>query len=74
VFEHRALTAHEVCVTCAGTLPGELVECISLDCPWLFARKKAEDKLKAVQTMESIVNELERNETQLEKWEDVPED
>jgi len=73
-FENRVLTAHEICITCAGTSPGEPVECISLDCPWLYARKKAEDKLKTVETMELIVNELEQSETQfIASWGDMSE-
>lgn len=73
-FENRVLTAHEICITCAGTSPGEPVECISLDCPWLYARKKAEDKLKTIETMELIVNELEQSETQfIANWGDTSE-
>ncbi|KAJ3575642.1 hypothetical protein NP233_g970 [Leucocoprinus birnbaumii] len=60
-FEHRLLTAHKVCASCAGITPGEPVECISLDCPWLYTRKKAEARTEAVETMEILVDELEKS-------------
>lgn len=60
-FEHRLLTAHGICATCAGTAPGEPVECISLDCPWLYARKKAEARVETVETMDILVDELGRS-------------
>jgi DNA polymerase zeta len=64
-FEQRVLTAHQVCATCAGTAPGEPVECVSLDCPWLYARKKAEDRVEMVETMDIIVDELDRGDMRL---------
>lgn len=60
VFEQRVLSTHEVCATCAGTAPGEPVECVSLDCPWLYARKKAEDRVEVVETMDILMDELDQ--------------
>lgn len=58
-FERRTLTAHEVCVTCTGIAPSEPVECESLDCSWLYARKRAEHKLEVIDTIAILVEELD---------------
>ncbi|KXN90017.1 DNA polymerase zeta catalytic subunit [Leucoagaricus sp. SymC.cos] len=57
-FDRRMLTVHNVCASCAATAPGEPVKCISLDCPWLYARKRAEDRMELVETIDIIVEEL----------------
>ncbi|KAJ6509544.1 hypothetical protein C8R47DRAFT_1174181 [Mycena vitilis] len=43
--EKRLLDAHRICVSCTQTAQTEPVRCESLDCSWLYARTKAEDKL-----------------------------
>lgn len=58
-FEQRLLSTHEICTTCSGIAPGEQVECESLDCPWLYARKRAEHKLEMAETMNILVDELD---------------
>jgi len=39
----------------------ERVECMSTDCPWLYSRKKAEDKADQVARLQDLIKELELN-------------
>ncbi|KAJ6519827.1 hypothetical protein C8R45DRAFT_807737 [Mycena sanguinolenta] len=49
--EKRLLDAHRICASCARTAPTEPIRCESLDCSWLYARTKAEDKLDFLVTL-----------------------
>ncbi|KAI0689616.1 hypothetical protein BC835DRAFT_1368378 [Cytidiella melzeri] len=42
--EDRLKNVHLICVSCSGVASGEPIECESLDCPWLYERKKMENK------------------------------
>jgi hypothetical protein len=39
----------------------ERIECMSTDCPWLYSRKKAEDKADQVARLQDLIEELELN-------------
>ena len=39
----------------------EQIECMSTDCPWLYSRKKAEDKVDQVGRLRELLTELELN-------------
>lgn len=39
----------------------EQIECISTDCPWIYSRKKAEDKMEQVARLQELMKELELN-------------
>lgn len=39
----------------------EQIECMSTDCPWLYSRKKAEDKADQVARLQKLIKELELN-------------
>lgn len=39
----------------------EQIECMSTDCPWLYSRKKAEDKADQVARLQELMKELELN-------------
>lgn len=41
----------------------EQIECMSTDCPWLYSRKKAEDKADQVARLQDLIKELELNTT-----------
>ncbi|KAF8216234.1 hypothetical protein K438DRAFT_1901886 [Mycena galopus ATCC 62051] len=43
--EKRLLEAHRICASCTRTAQSEPIRCESLDCAWLYARTKADDKL-----------------------------
>ena len=56
--ETRLQQTHLVCVSCSGVAPGEPVECESLDCPWLFERKKFEQRAESLNQITELVDEL----------------
>ena len=39
----------------------EQIECMSTDCPWLYSRKKAEDKADQIARLQELIKELELN-------------
>jgi DNA polymerase zeta len=39
----------------------EQIECMSTDCPWLYSRKKADDKADQVARLQELIDELELN-------------
>lgn len=49
---HRLVDTHLVCASCVTSTPCEPVECDSVDCPWFFARKKAEKQAQFLSTVE----------------------
>ncbi|KAJ6575123.1 hypothetical protein B0H19DRAFT_1127258 [Mycena capillaripes] len=53
--EKRLLESHRICASCTQTAQTELVRCESLDCPWLYARTKAEDKLDFLVALKSLL-------------------
>lgn len=58
-LERRLVDTHRVCSSCTGAAMSEQIECMSTDCPWLFSRKKAEDKGDQVARLQELVRELE---------------
>ncbi|KAF8078614.1 hypothetical protein FPV67DRAFT_1465830 [Lyophyllum atratum] len=56
--ERRLLNAHRICTTCTGSVPGEPIKCESLDCPWLFSRKRAENKDDFLQIVKEIIEDV----------------
>ncbi|EMD42049.1 hypothetical protein CERSUDRAFT_90650 [Gelatoporia subvermispora B] len=59
VTEDRLKDVQAVCSSCCGTAQAEPVHCESLDCPWLFERKKAEHKAETLAEVQDFVHELE---------------
>lgn len=66
----RLTATHAVCVSCTGSSQAESIKCESLDCPWLYARDKAEEDLDALQgvlelteAIEAMANEEGNNES-----------
>lgn len=57
--ESRLKSTHLVCVSCTGIAPGEPIECESIDCAWLYARKKAEATAEFMPIYDDITIELE---------------
>lgn len=60
-LERRLVDTHRVCSSCTGAAMSEQVECMSIDCPWLYSRKKAEDKVDQVARLQELIKELELN-------------
>lgn len=57
--EARLVDAQRVCASCTSTANAEPIECINIDCPWLFDRKKAERKAEFLEGLEGIMEDLE---------------
>ncbi len=58
--EAQLRDVHLICSSCCETTPAEPVECESLDCPWLYERKKIESKAEALMTIHELLDEMER--------------
>lgn len=56
--EKKLQNVHLVCTSCSGIPQAEPVRCTSLDCPWLFERKKLEHKAENLNVMQELVEEL----------------
>ncbi|KAJ8702610.1 DNA polymerase zeta [Pleurotus ostreatus] len=56
--EKRLTNVHEVCASCAGTSPLEQVECESLDCPWLYERKKGDNNEEYLEALRMLLAEI----------------
>jgi DNA polymerase zeta len=59
ITERRVQSAHEVCVTCTRSEPLESVRCVSLDCPWLFQRKKVEKQAEDIELLQELILALD---------------
>ncbi|KZT02722.1 uncharacterized protein LAESUDRAFT_399797 [Laetiporus sulphureus 93-53] len=57
--ESRLWNVQTVCGSCCGTATAEPIKCESLDCPWLFERKKIEHRAEALVAIEDLVRQLE---------------
>lgn len=57
--EARLLDAQRVCVSCASTANAEPIECMNIDCPWLFDRKKAERRTEFLEGLQGIMEDFE---------------
>ena len=60
-LERRLMDTHSICSSCTGAAMSEQIECMSTDCPWLYSRKKAEEKADQVARLRELVKELEFN-------------
>ncbi|KAI0778186.1 hypothetical protein BD413DRAFT_507367 [Trametes elegans] len=58
--ETRLKGVHQVCSSCCTTAPAEPIHCESLDCPWLYERKKLESKAEAMTTVHDLIEEMEK--------------
>ncbi|TFK77090.1 hypothetical protein BDN72DRAFT_890866 [Pluteus cervinus] len=56
--EKQLITAHQVCVNCTDSAPSEPIKCQSLDCPWFYARTRAESKTDMMVDIHHAVNAL----------------
>lgn len=59
VNEARLVNAHRICASCAGCAQSEPIRCESLDCPWLYSRKKAEGKMELLAIVRELLGGLE---------------
>jgi len=57
--ETRLLNTQRICESCTGSAPSEPIRCESVDCAWLFERKKAERKVETLVFLRELVNSVE---------------
>ncbi|KAJ7900356.1 hypothetical protein B0H14DRAFT_3104499 [Mycena olivaceomarginata] len=53
--EKRLLDVQRICASCTQTAPTEPIKCESLDCSWLYARAKAENKLEFLGALRNLL-------------------
>jgi hypothetical protein len=58
-LEKRVVQTHKVCSACTGSAPCEPIECLSLDCWWFYARKKAEHRAETANELIDSVKYVE---------------
>jgi C4-type zinc-finger of DNA polymerase delta len=57
--ERRLTATHATCVSCTRSSPAEDIKCESLDCPWLYARKTAEEDIESLQGVPELTEAIE---------------
>jgi len=57
--ETRLMNTQRICESCTGSAPSEPIRCESIDCAWLFERKKAERKAETLVMLRELVNSIE---------------
>lgn len=57
--QKRLANAHRICGTCTGSEPTEPIKCESLDCPWLFSRKRAENKEELLVALQDLLDNMD---------------
>ncbi|KAG5651143.1 hypothetical protein H0H81_009715 [Sphagnurus paluster] len=54
----RLIKTQQICTTCTGTMLGEPVQCESLDCPWFFSRKRADNEQEFMMIVQEILEDV----------------
>lgn len=62
--ERRLLDTHKVCVTCTANALAEPIECVNIDCPWLYERNKGERKIDFLEGLQAVVEDLDFTENE----------
>jgi DNA polymerase zeta len=57
--ENRLISTQRVCESCTRSAPSEPIKCESVDCAWLFERKKAERKAETIVVLQELVDSIE---------------
>ncbi|KAG6911957.1 hypothetical protein DXG01_000205 [Tephrocybe rancida] len=59
--ERRIKNAHQICATCCDSALTEPIHCESLDCAWMYARKRAHNKEDFLDIVKEIIEDLSEN-------------
>ena len=59
ISEKRLQAVHDVCTACTRSEPLEPVRCVSLDCPWLFQRKKVEKQAEDIEILQELIKGMD---------------
>ena len=65
--EERLANAHRICGTCTSSSPEDPIQCESLDCPWFYSRRKAEEAMDLVPILAELSDDLEEMENTAEE-------
>ncbi|KAF9056176.1 hypothetical protein BJ165DRAFT_1522121 [Panaeolus papilionaceus] len=57
--EQRLKNSQLVCKNCTQAAPAEPISCESLDCPWFYARRRAEDEMELIPLFMGLSEALE---------------
>ncbi|KAI0793498.1 hypothetical protein C8Q75DRAFT_565280 [Abortiporus biennis] len=57
--EEGMVNAHKICSSCSSTPLAERIRCQSIDCPWLYERKKLENRAESLDVVEDLLQEIE---------------
>ncbi|KAF8516147.1 hypothetical protein BU17DRAFT_92979 [Hysterangium stoloniferum] len=57
--EHRLSTTHAICRSCTLSPMAVSIKCESMDCPWLYARKKAEEEGHFLEGAAELIEKIE---------------
>jgi DNA polymerase zeta len=60
VREERLANAQRICGTCTSSSPEDPIQCESLDCPWFYSRRKAEEAMDLVPILAELSDDLEK--------------
>lgn len=77
--EKSLMDTHTLCSSCTRMPIGEPVECVSLDCSWLYTRKRAEERTDMIKMWADLLDDLENDnfatpsdsEIEYEFWEEA---
>ena len=61
VIEQQFLDTQRICMSCASLPSPNEIKCESLDCSWMFERRKAESKLETLAVLKEFVHDLEED-------------
>ncbi|KAF8552653.1 hypothetical protein OG21DRAFT_1415745 [Imleria badia] len=57
--EQRLLDTQRICASCASTASSEPSACMNTDCPWLYERTKAAQKVDFLEGLRALVEDLD---------------
>ncbi|KAG8221660.1 hypothetical protein J3R82DRAFT_1944 [Butyriboletus roseoflavus] len=57
--EQRLLDTQRICASCTSNASNEPNVCMNIDCPWLYERKKAEQKYGFLEGLRTLVEDLD---------------
>jgi len=52
------MSTQRICESCTSSAPSETIKCESVDCAWLFERKKAERKAETIVVLQELANSI----------------
>ncbi|TFL06544.1 hypothetical protein BDV98DRAFT_610115 [Pterulicium gracile] len=57
--ERRLMTSQAICTNCTGARLGEPIECVSLDCPWMYERSNAWKDIDVLANMGELADAIQ---------------